>query len=146
MLSDILKHLREVLSQDNTPQVEVVEDIDALAEIVGRLESGAVIIVPWRERASANPLASGGFRQHIAVQFLAGVVIRTFDQMMGEERALQFDEHRRRLERALAGWSPPAAVSPCQLVDAESSPVSTGVSIFVQTWETARILTGEQTS
>ena len=144
MLADILAHLRATLPQDQTPAVELVEDIDALADMAGRIESGAIIIVPWRERADPNPLVSGCFRQRVAVQFLAGIVIRTFDHMMGEDRAVQFDGHRHRLEQALAGWVPPAAAAQCHLVDGESSPVTTGVSIFVQTWETARFLTGDQ--
>lgn len=143
MIAEILTRLRTALPESVTPDVVMVEDIDALAEMAGRIDSGSVVVAPWRERATPSPLASGGFRQRVATQFLAGVVIRTFDHMMGEDRAIQFDEHLRRLETALAGWTPPSGVSPCQLVDGESSPVSTGVSIFVQTWETARFLTGE---
>ena len=43
---------------------------------------------------------------------------------------------------ALAGWEPPGTISPCELVEGESSPIEKGVSIYVQTWETARFLTG----
>ena len=142
MLAGILSHLRAVLPADVTPQVDLVEDIDKLIDWVGEIDSGSVVVVPWQELATANPIASGGFRQRVAVQFLVGVLIRTYDQRMGEERALEFDSHVAPLEAALAGWEPPGAIAQCQLVSAESSPLTTGVSIYVQTWETARFLTG----
>lgn len=142
MLAGILSHLRAVLPTDLTPQVDLVEDVDKLTDWVGQIETGSVVVVPWQELAVANPLASGGFRQRVAVHFLVGVLIRTYDHRMGEERALEFDGHVARLEAALAGWEPPGAIAQCQLVSAESSPLTTGVSFYAQTWETARFLTG----
>lgn len=142
MLADILTHLRAVLPQATTPAVELVEDIDELANYAGQVDSGSVILVPYRELATPQSLATGGHRQRVGAQFLVGVVIRHYDDLMGEERALQFDAHLRRIEAALAGWVPSACIDGCQLVTGESSPIDTGVSIYVQTWETARFLTG----
>ncbi len=142
MLAGVLTHLRATLPQATNPAVELVEDIDELANYAGQVESGSVILVPWRELASEQSLATGGFRQRVAVQFLVGVVVRHYDDLMGEERALQFDDHKRRIETALAGWEPPGGIEPCQLESGESSPIDTGVSIYVQTWQTARFLTG----
>lgn len=142
MYAGILAHLRTALPTDATPAVELVEDIDELANYAGQVESGTVIVVPLREQAAPQSLATGGFRQRVAVQFLAGVVIRHYDDLMGEARALQFDSHLRRLEQALAGWEPPGCIDGCQLAWGESSPIYTGVSIYVQGWETARFLTG----
>lgn len=142
MLAAIHDHLRDQLSDLIWGRIEVAEDIDAIADLAGQLDSGSLIIAPWRERAADQSLASGGFRQRIAMQFLAGVVLRHYDDFLGQARALQFDTYMRGLEAALAGWEPPGGMSPCQLVGGESSPVSKGVSIYVQTWETARFLTG----
>lgn len=142
MLSEIRARLTAMLSSQIWDRIEVAEDIDAVSDLAGQLESGSLIIAPWRERASDQSLVSGGFRQRIATQFLTGVVIRHYDDFLGEARALQFDTYLRELETALAGWEPPSAISPCQLVSGESSPVISGVSIYVQTWETARFLTG----
>ncbi|MFB2531029.1 hypothetical protein ACEYYA_02565 [Paracoccus sp. p3-h83] len=144
MLAGILAHLRDVLPVPDTPDVAIAEDIDILTDMCGRVESGSVVIMPFREQADPSPLASGGFRQRVAVHFVTAIVIRTFDDLLGAERALQFDGHRRRLEQALAGWEPPGATSPCQLVGGESSAITTGVSVFTQTWETARFLTGHR--
>ena len=142
MLAGILAHLRDTLPTDQTPAVELVEDIDLMADRAGILDSGSVVVMPYRGRANANSLATGGLRQRVAMQFMTGIIIRNYDQMLGEERALQFDGHVARLEAALAGWMPPGCVDLCQLVDEESSPLTTGVSIYVHTWETARFLTG----
>ena len=142
MFADIVARLRAELPSDVVPDVVLVEDIDELANYAGQVASGTVIVVPYRERATGQSLSTGHHRQRIAMQFMAGVVIRQYDAFLGAERAAQFDAHLRRLEAALAGWEPPGAISPCELVDGESSPIEKGVSIYVQTWETARFLTG----
>lgn len=143
MMAGILQRLRDsLLPSGETPGVVLVEDIDKLADKGGTLDSGSVVVVPYRERATENRLASGGFRQRVAVQFLTGIIIREYDHAMGADRALQFDGHKTRLEAALAGWTPPAAEDACELVGGESSPIEVGVSIYVQTWETSRFLTG----
>lgn len=142
MLAGILEHLRTVLPSTETPEVVLVEDIDKLVDEGGVLESGSVVVVPYRERATENPLISGGFRQAVDVQFMTGIIIREYDQAMGETRVRLFDAHKIRLETALAGWTPPGCESQCQLTDAESSPLEKGVSIYVHTWQTSRFLTG----
>lgn len=121
--------------------VEIAEDVDALVARAGMVETGSVIVMPFRERANPNALASGGHRQRVVVQFLTGIVLRNYDAM-GAERAVAFDDLKAATELALAGWEPAAPFEPCELVGGESSPISKGVSIFVQTWETARFLTG----
>lgn len=142
MFADIVARLRAELPSDDVPDVVLVEDIDELANYAGQVASGTVIVVPYRERATGQSLSTGHHRQRIAMQFMTGVVIRQYDAFLGAVRAAQFDAHVRRLEAALAGWQPPGATSPCELVDGESSPIEKGVSIYVQTWETARFLTG----
>ena len=142
MLAGIHAHLKSALNGPIWDRIEVAEDIDAVGDLAGQLGNGSLIIAPWRERAEDQTLASGGFRQRVALQFLTGVVLRHYDDFLGQARALQFDTYLRGLEAALAGWEPPGGISPCQLVGGESSPVSKGVSIYVQTWETARFLTG----
>ena len=87
-------------------------------------------------------LVTGGFRQLVMMQVAVGVVIRHYDGLMGGDRALQFDAFKTDLETALAGWEAPGSVDPFELVGGESSPVTTGVSICVQTWSTTRFLTG----
>ena len=122
--------------------VEVAEDVDALIARAGLVESPSVIVMPYRERATPSPLAAGGFRQRVAMQFLTGIVVRQYDDVMGADRAATFDSLKDEVEAALAGWEPEGAIESCELVGGESSPISTGVSIYVQTWETARFLTG----
>lgn len=121
--------------------IEIAEDIDAMADRAGLVESGSVIVMPLRERADPNSLASGGHRQLVTEQFLTGIVIRQYDDAMGASRAMAFDTFKASVEAALAGWQPADHVLPCSLVGGESSPVTAGVSIYVQTWETARFLT-----
>lgn len=122
--------------------VEIAEDIDAMSDRAGVVESGSVIVMPLREAAEPNVLATGGHRQRVRVQFLTGIVIRQYGDTMGAERALAFDTYKAAVEAALTGWEPDPFAEPCSLVGGESSPVATGVSIYVQTWETARYLTG----
>lgn len=141
MLSGIRDRLVDRLPADHWA-VEVAEDIDALAARAGQVESGTAILMPWRERAGEQELATGGFRQRVEVQFAVGIVIREYDPFMGGDRALAFDARKTELEAALAGWEPLGAAEECELVGGESSPISTGVSIYVQTWATARFLTG----
>jgi len=140
MLADIHDRLKMA---PGTPfsGVEIAEDIDALGERAGMVDSGAVIVMPWRERAAPQALATGGFRQRVEIQFLTGIVIRQYDQQMGGDRAVQFDSYKTAVESLLAGWTPPGA-EPCELIGGESSPIDKGVSIYVQTWATARFLTG----
>lgn len=142
MLAEVQARLLAMLPAERWVAVEIAEDIDALAERAGQVESGSAIVMPWRERAGAQSLATGGFRQRVTMQFLVGIVVREYDPLMGGDRALRFDTLKADLEAALAGWEPEAGVDPCELVGGESSPITKGVSIYVQTWETTRFLTG----
>lgn len=141
MLADIHDRLKQALPQPPFTGVEIAEDIDALGERAGLVDSGTVIVMPWRERAGEQSLMTGGFRQRVEMQFLTGIVVRHYDHLMGGDRAVQFDTLKGAVETALAGWEPPEA-EPCELIGGESSPVEKGVSIYVQTWATARFLTG----
>ncbi|MDF2141247.1 hypothetical protein [Paenirhodobacter sp. CAU 1674] len=142
MLSDILARLQAQLAAPTWSGVEIAEDIDALTARAGQVEHGTAIIMPWRERAGPQDLISAGFRQKVEVQFAVGIVVRAYDQLMGADRATAFDAFKASLEVALAGWVVPGHLDPCELVGGESSPVTTGVSIYVQTWSTTRFLTG----
>lgn len=122
--------------------VEIAEDIDVFGERAGQVDSGTALIMPWNERADPQTLLTGGRRQRVGAQFAVGIVVRAYDHLLGADRAIQFDDLKSDVERALAGWLPPEFVQPCELVGGESSPVSKGVSIYVQTWATARFLTG----
>lgn len=142
MLADIHDHLKLRLTDVRWAGVEIAEDIDALTARAGQVDHGTAIIMPWNEAAAPQALATGGFRQLVMMQVAVGVVIRHYDGLMGGDRAVQFDAFKSDLEAALAGWEAPASVDPFELVGGESSPVTTGVSIYVQTWATTRFLTG----
>ncbi|TKD17956.1 hypothetical protein FBT96_12495 [Rhodobacter capsulatus] len=142
MLYDIVAYLTVHLSDPRWAGVDVAEDIDALSARAGQVESGTAIIMPWSETGRPQTLISGGFRQKVDVQFVVGTVVRLYDGMMGAERAMAFDAYRSDIEAALAGVVIPGFREPCELVGGETSPISTGVSIYAQTWATARFLTG----
>ena len=142
MLTEILDQLRMTLSAPRWDTIDVAEDVDAMTALAGQLPDRSLILMPWRERGMPQALATGGFRQRVEVQFATGIVIREYDQLMGGDRAVRFDELKVDVEEALAGWTPPSGTEPCELIGGEGSPVTKGVSIFVQTWATARFLTG----
>lgn len=143
MLDQIRARLVDRLPNGRWDGVYIAEDIDELSATAGRIRSGSAIVMPWQERATPQTLSTGGFRQKVAVQFAVGMVVRDYAGLMGEVRALQFDTLKSDIEAALAGWEPEGAIQPCELIGGESSPIDKGVSIFVQTWATARFLTGE---
>lgn len=142
MIESIVTRLRAALSADRWPAVEMAEDLDAVGALVGLIDSGSVIVMPFRERADPEALATGGFRQRVAVQFLTVIVLREYDHAMGGSRAARFDTAKHEVEAALAGWRPDEALEGCALVDGESSPFDKGVSFYIHTWQTARFLTG----
>ena len=121
--------------------VEIAEDIEALAEGV-RSPHGTGFVVPFRERAAPNTLSTGGFRQRVAFQFIVAFIVRHAADVKGAERAKAFDGFKRDIEQAIAGWQPQDASEECELVGGESSQLDIGVSIYAQTWETTRFLTG----
>lgn len=142
MLDLLHARLADRLTHDRWAGVEVAEDIDALAAVAGRVESGTAIVMPFRERASAPLDLTGGFRQLVEEHFAIGIVLRDYDALMGGARALAFAAYKGDLEGALAGWQPPGSPAEMSLVGGESSPVTQGVSIYVQTWAIRRFLTG----
>lgn len=143
MLEQIRQRLADKLPQPPWTDVLIAEDIDELTRLAGQIADTSAIVMPWRERAAAQSLVSGGHRQRVEAEFAIGMIVRLYDQAMGAERATRFDTLKSDIEAALAGWLPEGCVSPFELIAGESSPVTTGVSIFVQTWATARFLTGE---
>ncbi|MDR5655425.1 phage tail terminator protein [Ruixingdingia sedimenti] len=142
MLATIQTRLKAQLPAARWVGVEIAEDIDAFSDRAGQVESGTAIIMPWGEQAQPQQDATGAFRQLVRTVFAIGVVIRHYDHLMGADRALQFDTYKADLEAAMAGWEPNGTLDPFELVGGESSPVTTGVSIYVQTWACTRILTG----
>lgn len=142
MLELILNRLKAKLPSGRWAAVEICEDIDTFGDRAGQVETGTALVMPWNERAASQVLLSGGTRQLVTTQFAVGMVVRAYDNLMGADRAIQFDTLKSDIETALAGWEPAGFAQPCELVGGESSPVTKGVSIYVQTWATARILTG----
>lgn len=142
MLKSIHAHLAATLIAPDWSDIEMAEDIDRLGEMIGLMHGTGAIILPYRERADAQSLASGGFRQRITVQFITVIVQNEPVGLLGAERAGRFDVLKQQLETALAGWEPSGCIQPCELVDGESSPFSPGVSFYLHTWQTARFLTG----
>lgn len=141
MLATLIAHLTARLTDPRWTGIHAAEEIDALADLAGQIDSGSAIVMSWRERADPNSLITG-FRQPVAVQFLTGIVLREQDQFLGGDRAAAFDAYKADIEAALAGAELPGFETPCELVGGESSPISRGVSIYVHTWETSRFLTG----
>lgn len=142
MLQSIHARLSARLTAPDWVDVEVAEDIDRLGEMIGLMRGTGAIIMPYRERADSQSLASGGFRQRITVQFMTVIVQNEPVGLLGAERAGRFDALKHQIEAALAGWEPDGCIQPCELVDGESSPFSPGVSFYLHTWQTARFLTG----
>lgn len=142
MIESIVSRLKAALPADQWRAVHMAEDLDAVGAMIGLIESGSAIVMPFRERADPQALATGGFRQRVAVQFLSVVVLREYGQAMGGSRAARFDAAKRDIEAALVGWTPDGCFEPCAMVDGESSPFDKGVSFYVHTWQTARFLTG----
>lgn len=145
MLSLIVDRLTATLTHARWTGVAVAEDIDVLTRRASEVESGTAIVMPWRSRAQAPLDVTGGFRQLVEEQVAVGVVLRDYDHRLGGDRAVAFDAYVADLEAALAGWVPPGAPADAVLVGGESSPVTTGVSIYVQTWAFRRFLTGALT-
>ncbi|MDR5655406.1 phage tail terminator protein [Ruixingdingia sedimenti] len=142
MLAALKTRLETQLPTARWCGVEIAEDIDTFTDRAGLVDSGTAIVMPWGEQAQPQQDATGTFRQVVKTVYAIGIVIRHYDHLMGAARALQFDTYKADLEAALAGWEPSGALNPFELVGGESSPVTTGVSIYVQTWACTRILTG----
>jgi hypothetical protein len=138
MLASIVNRLSETLIAS---RVQVAEDLDAV--VAGTApDSGDVFVIPFREKAGPNLRATGGFLQEVEVQFLTAFVVRYHSDANGSERAITFDALKGGIEGAVAGWEPGDDFDPCALIAAEASSLGDGASIYVQTWQTARLLQG----
>lgn len=122
--------------------VEIVEDIEALAKGTAA-GTGATFVAPYREDAQPNELTAGGFRQVVTVEFLTAFQIRIADDSKGSARIARFWALKTEIERALAGWQPSAEAEPIALVGGQGGRLTTNVTTYVHTWETTRILTGQ---
>lgn len=140
MLSLIVDRLLAVAGSPFS-SVEVAEDLDALAMGTAP-NTGAVFVVPGRDRASPNELAMGGFRQFVDTQFYVAFVVRHHGDVRGAARAARFDGLKAAIEGALAGWKHAPGVKPASLVNGEGTSLGNGVTVYVQSWQTSRFLTG----
>lgn len=139
MIEVIRQRLEDVAN--TLTAVQIAEDLDALME--GTVAaSGTTFVVPFRERAKPNTRATGGHLQLVQVQFIVAFVIQRHSDAKGAERAKAFDAHKTDIEQALAGWMPDEAEEPFELVGGESSSLGNNRSVFAQTWEASRYLTG----
>lgn len=115
------------------------EELSALTQGVAP-KSGTAFVIPYREQAEPNEFAAGKFRQFVAVQLLVAFVVRRHDDAKGGKKAGAFDTFKGEIEAALAGWSISPEDDLFELVSAKSAPISTGVTAYVQTWQTSRYL------
>ncbi|WP_174800683.1 phage tail terminator protein [Martelella limonii] len=138
MIAEIVARLKE--AAPDLAGVLPAEDIEILSKATAP-KSGTAFVLPFRERAEPNQRATGGHLQIVAVQFLVAFVIRQYDTR-GGKRALAFDDLKHAIEQALAGWMPPSAEEPLELVGGQATALGNGASIYVQTWQTSRFLEG----
>ncbi len=138
-LLDLVKERLETLAPALT-SVEVIEDIEAIAKGTPAA-SGAAFVAPYRERGGDNQLATG-FRQLVWVEFLVAFQIRIADDSKGTARVAAFRTIKGEIEKALAGWQSTPEAEPVSLIGGQGGRLTTGVSTYVQTWETTRFLMG----
>lgn len=117
------------------------EDLAALGDGVSP-QSGTAFVMPYQERGHPNELMSGAFRQMIDVQLLVAFVVRRHDDAKGGKKVAMFDTFKTEIEAALAGWEPTEYSDAFELVSAKAAPFRNGASIYVQTWQTSRLLEG----
>ena len=122
--------------------VEVVDNVDSISRGTA-LGTGAAIIAPLRDSADENALITA-FRQLVHVEFVVAVVIRISDDSKGSARVAAYREFKRQIEAALAGWQPTDEADPIALVGGQGGRISANVSVYAQTWETTRFLTGTE--
>jgi hypothetical protein len=121
------------------PSVSSAEELDALDRGTAP-KHGATFVIPFAEEAEENALATGGTRQRVETRILVAFLVRRHDDAKGGKRAADFDGLKAEIEAALAGWTPAGASDPYELVSARGAPRGNGVTIYVQTWKTARYL------
>lgn len=139
MLSAIVDRLEA--NSGTLTEIQVAEDLDAVVAATAP-DSGTAFVVPFREIAKPNTRMTGAHLQRVDVQFLVAFVVRYHDDAAGAERAAMFDGLKTSAETALAGWQPSPEGDPCSLVGGETNPLGNGVTVYVQTWQTSRYLTG----
>lgn len=137
MIQEVIDRLKA--AAPSLTAVLPAEDIDALSKGTAP-KNGVVFVLPFRERAEDNRIATGKFRQLVHVQLLTALVIRRHDDAKGGERAKTFDALKHEIETALAGWSPHPRSNLFELVAGQAASLGNGVSVFVQTWQTTRYL------
>jgi len=139
MISLIRQHLEDTALL--LASVEVAEDLDVLAQGTSS-PHGTAFVVPYRERAKPNTRATGGHRQLVETQVAIAFLIRVHGDARGAKRAEAFDEFKGDIEQAMAGWEPHPDSKPFELVSGEGTPLPNNTSVYIQTWETTRYLTG----
>lgn len=139
MIEGIETYLR--LTATTLHSVEVIESVEVLAEVTA-YKTGSTFVIPYRERAKPNTRATGGHLQEVQAQIVVAFLVRNVSDGTGAARAKQFDGYKTDIEAALAGWEPDFVTSAFELVGGESTALSKGVSLYAQTWETSRFLTG----
>ncbi|MBW8283323.1 MAG: hypothetical protein K0M55_06955 [Rhizobium sp.] len=139
MLSVIVDRLEA--NPGTLTEIQVAEDLDAVVDGTAP-DSGTAFVVPFREIAKPNTRMTGAHLQRVDVQFLVAFVVRYHDDAAGAERAAMFDGLKTSAEAALAGWQPSPEGDPCSLVGSETNPLGNGVTLYVQTWQTSRYITG----
>lgn len=122
--------------------VILTESIDQIVGKATAAESVSVFVAPWQERGLPVNQMTGAFQQIIDTQFVTAVMFRRHDDPRGAVKVLAFDAAKAAVEGAISGWTPDNAFSPAFLVGGEANGLGNGVSIFAQTWQTQRFLTG----
>lgn len=141
MIAEVVNRLNTVCG--GLVEVKTAEDLDVLEKGTAAAH-GTAFVIPYRERAGENQLASGAHRQLVVIQFLVAFIVRRHNDALGSLRAAEFDSLKADIEDALAGWQPRDGFDPCELVGGEGTPLGNGASVYVQTWETSRYLEGNQ--
>lgn len=139
MLADV--HQRLLSATPQLVEVRVAESLAAL-DAGTRPRSGTVFVIPYREVARPSPVTTGGFRQQVTVQVIVAFVIRSHADAKGAARAAEFEGVKTVIEGALAGWEPPSATAPLELVTGDAEPGTNGETVYAQVWQTTRFLTG----
>lgn len=142
MLAAVIDRLEEI--GDPVTSVEAAESLESIAK-GSAPKTGAVFVIPWSERGKPNSLMAGGFRQVVDLQILVAFVIRQHGDVKGGARALQYEALKGAIEAKLAGWAPTDESELFEFVGQESLPLGNAQSnatIFVQTWQSTRDLTG----
>lgn len=134
-------HQRLLDAAPGLTDVQVAESVEAVGAGT-KPRSGTAFIIPWREAAQASPYSTGTFRQEVIVQVIVAFLVRSHVDAKGAARAAEFDGVKSAIEGALAGWEPPGAILPMELVSGDADPQGNGATLYAQVWQTARFLTG----